>query len=116
MPQLDNPRHERFAQIIAEGKTKQYEAYLAIYNDADKNSAYAASSKLIADSDISARISEIQRKLQQKLELLSLYKKRALLSQFATADLSKDSSELLPIAQSAKKNNPLFIAVRICGL
>lgn len=99
---LDNPRHERFAQIIASGTTKQHEAYKAVYTDCAQSTADVNASKLLADSDISARVIEIQQQLLQRVELLTLTKKRSLLSQFAQADLSKDSSELLPIAQSAK--------------
>ncbi len=102
MPTLDNPRHERFAQLIAEGKVRQFEAYKAVYLDVTDSTAYVNASKLLADTDISARVSDIQRQMLEKLELLTLAKKRSLLAQFATADLSKPPEELLKLANGVK--------------
>ena len=55
MPTLRNPRHERFAQELATGKTADAAYVLAGYKENRSNAA-----RLGADRDIQARVAEIQ--------------------------------------------------------
>ena len=55
MPLLRNPRHERFAQELATGKTADAAYVLAGYKENRSNAA-----RLGADRDIQARLAEIQ--------------------------------------------------------
>src|SRR5690242_14103478 len=55
MPMLRNPRHERFAQELATGKTADAAYVLAGYKENRSNAA-----RLFADRDIQARLAEIQ--------------------------------------------------------
>lgn len=55
MPALENPRHERFAQELAKGKT-QAEAYqIAGYAPSEPNA-----SRLTSNEKVQARVAEIQ--------------------------------------------------------
>jgi phage terminase small subunit len=54
MPVLDNPRHERFAQALAEGKTAD-EAYADAGYEANRGNA----ARLKANESISARVTEL---------------------------------------------------------
>jgi hypothetical protein len=55
MPTLRNPRHEKFAQELATGKTADAAYVLAGYKENRSNAA-----RLGADRDIQARVAEIQ--------------------------------------------------------
>ena len=55
MPSLQNPRHEKFAQELATGKTVDAAYVLAGYKENRSNAA-----RLGADRDIQARVAEIQ--------------------------------------------------------
>ena len=55
MPTLRNPRHERFAEELATGKTADAAYVLAGYKENRSNAA-----RLGADRDIQARLAEIQ--------------------------------------------------------
>ena len=55
MPTLQNPRHERFAQELAAGKTADAAYVLAGYKENRSNAA-----TLGADRDIQVRVAEIQ--------------------------------------------------------
>lgn len=55
MPALDNPRHERFAQSLADGKTAT-DAYLDVSGKKDRQYA----SELRHRPDISKRVAELQ--------------------------------------------------------
>lgn len=84
MPQLDNPRHERFCQLVAAGQTRQNEAYKAVYGpDITPDTAHNNASRLLADTDIKARVSEIQGQFLEKAAVLSLARKRQLLHDMA---------------------------------
>ena len=69
MPVLDNPRHERFAQEVAQG-TSQREAYKrAGYESKSAAAADAAASRLIRDGKVLMRIKEIQTVGARKAEV-----------------------------------------------
>src|ERR1700679_965643 len=57
MPQLDNPRHEAFAQAVANGMSGAA-AYRKVYGD-DKKNPRGSASNLKKETDISKRIKEI---------------------------------------------------------
>ena len=73
MPVLDNPRHERFAQVLAYGLAQsprwtQAKAYVeAGYNPSDRNVADAAASRLLRKvRPILGRVHEIQQAALRK--------------------------------------------------
>lgn len=77
MAQLDNPRHEKFAQGLAKGMTGS-KAYRHAYGDQVKAPRQQAHD-LLKDTDISRRVKELQGKaasgdvmtLQQEMEYLT---------------------------------------------
>lgn len=64
MPPLDNPRHERFAQALAKGKT-QGEAYVEAGYKANEGNA----STLKGNQKIMARLAELQERAAAKTEI-----------------------------------------------
>ena len=60
MPVLANARHERFAQFVASGMPG-YKAYMeAGYNAKNEEVARKAAFRVLANADVSTRISELQ--------------------------------------------------------
>lgn len=57
MAELENPRHELFAQKVASGLTRTA-AYVAVF-DCDEDSARANAARLMTIDSISARIAEL---------------------------------------------------------
>lgn len=78
MPQLDNPRHEAFAQAVASGM-KGAAAYRKVYGEHQRNARSSASALLKDNPDVSQRVSEISLQaakgtvltLQQEMEWLT---------------------------------------------
>lgn len=78
MPQLDNPRHEAFAQAVACGQ-KGAEAYRKVYGEHQRNARSSASALLKDNPDISQRVLEISQRaatgavmtLQEEMEYLT---------------------------------------------
>jgi hypothetical protein len=67
-PKAHNPRHERFAQLLAQGKSA-VEAYrLAGYRAGDK-SAETAGPRLFRNVHIQTRVAELQQKAASKTEI-----------------------------------------------
>jgi hypothetical protein len=67
-PKAHNPRHERFAQLLAQGKSA-VEAYrLAGYRAGDK-SAETAGPRLFRNVHIQARVADLQQKAASKTEI-----------------------------------------------
>lgn len=64
MPALENPKHERFAQELAKGKT-QAEAYQnAGYTPSEPNA-----SRLTSNDKVAARVAEIQERAAVRAEI-----------------------------------------------
>lgn len=82
MPALDNPKHERFAQLLAKGKT-QTEAYVEAGYKADDGNA----ARLTGNDKVQARVAEIQERAATRVEV-------------SVASLT---ANLLRIAQKAEK-------------
>lgn len=61
MPVLDNPRHERFAQELAKGKTAD-EAYVLAGYEANRGNA----TRMNANESISGRIAELQNRAAER--------------------------------------------------
>jgi phage terminase small subunit len=59
MPLLSNPRHERFAQELARGRSST-EAYKEAGYDCEGSSAWSAASRLSRNVQVSARVRELQ--------------------------------------------------------
>lgn len=68
VPVLDNPRHEKFAQELAKGKSAG-EAYRLAGYDADDKSAETAGPRLFKNVQVKARVAELQAKAAVKAEL-----------------------------------------------
>lgn len=64
MPILDNPRHERFAQEVAQGRSAT-EAYAAAGYTPNQPSA----SRLLSNVMVQARVAELQGKVSRKVEV-----------------------------------------------
>lgn len=64
MPALENPKHERFAQELAKGKTAD-EAYQNAGYKADRSNA----AKLTANNHIQARVAEIVERASVRVEI-----------------------------------------------
>jgi phage terminase small subunit len=64
MPALDNPKHERFAQELAKGKTAD-EAYEIAGYKPDRGNA----SRLTANDNIKARVDEILERAATRVEI-----------------------------------------------
>lgn len=64
MPALDNPRHERFAQELAKGKSAS-EAYVA----AGYGESRSAASRLSTNVNVQARLAELQERSAKKTEV-----------------------------------------------
>lgn len=64
MPALANPRHERFAQELAKGKSAT-EAYA----EAGYEESRSAASRLSSNVNVQARVAEIQERAAAKTEL-----------------------------------------------
>ena len=59
MPSLKNPKHERYARLLAQGLT-QVEAFSKIYPDQKKESVNTNACKLANQFDVKARYAEIK--------------------------------------------------------
>ena len=64
MPALDNPRHERFAQALASGKSAS-EAYVVAGYKGHRQNA----SRMMADDDIASRVRELTERAAEKAVL-----------------------------------------------
>ena len=64
MPQLQNARHERFAQELAKGKSAD-EAYQAAGYSENRGNA----SRLKANENVAARVAELQERAAVKVDL-----------------------------------------------
>lgn len=64
MPPLDNPKHERFAQELAKGKTAD-EAYAEAGYSPDRGNAC----RLTANDNVAARVAEIQERAAIRAEI-----------------------------------------------
>jgi phage terminase small subunit len=64
MPRIDNPKHELFAQELAKGKS-QAEAYELAGYKGDRTAA----SRLSTNSNVQARVAEIQQRSAVKAEM-----------------------------------------------
>ena len=67
MPELENERWERFAQLCAIGDKHAYECYIeAGFNTGDKKQAASHASKLKKKPEVAARISELEESIREK--------------------------------------------------
>lgn len=64
MPALANPRHERFAQELAKGKTAD-----EAYQEAGYSENRGNATRLKANESVTARVAEIQGKAAQRVEI-----------------------------------------------
>jgi phage terminase small subunit len=99
MPVLNNLRWEKFVGNLLQGMN-QTDSYCAAFKVKPSDSARVNGSKLAKHSAILARLAELHAPTHDAV--LTLAAKRKLLAQMARADLSKPSSELLPLAQGVK--------------
>jgi hypothetical protein len=95
MPALENPRHERFAQELAKGKTAT-EAYVeAGFKPNDGNAA-----RLKGNDRIAARVAEIQERAAVRVEITVAGITEKLIAIAAKAEV-KDEAAMLAVARAS---------------
>jgi hypothetical protein len=95
MPALENPRHERFAQELAKGKTAT-EAYVeAGFRPNDGNAA-----RLKGNDRIAARVAEIQERAAVRVEITVAGITEKLIAIAAKAEV-KDEAAMLAVARAS---------------
>lgn len=105
MPALTNPRHERFAQGLAKGKT-QAEAYAeAGYKPSEPNA-----SRLTSNEKVQARLAELQERAAVRTEITVAGITDRLLKIAAKGEKSSDA----PMLQAARAS--LMDAAKLNGL
>jgi phage terminase small subunit len=98
MPALDNPKHERFAQELAKGKT-QAEAYAeAGYKPSEQNA-----SRLTRNDKVQTRVAEIQSRavIRTEITLASLMEEAAEI-QAAALKANQHSAAIAALTAKAK--------------
>ena len=98
MSLLSNPRHERFAQLVATGQSAA-EAYRAVYGAKGK-AAENSGSRLLGNVGVSARIAELQQKAAEKA-VLTLVEKREFLRRVVMTAI-RDVDERSNLCQSVE--------------
>lgn len=105
MPALTNPRHERFAQGLAKGKT-QAEAYAdAGYKPSEPNA-----SRLTSNEKVQARLAELQERAAVRTEITVAGITERLLKIATKGEESNDA----PMLQAARAS--LMDAAKLNGL
>ena len=105
MPALENPKHERFAQELAKGRT-QAEAYAtAGYAPSEPNA-----SRLTSNDKVAARVAEIQERAAVRAEITVAGITDRLLA-IAKKGEGKDEAPMLSVARAA-----LMDAAKLNGL
>lgn len=95
MSELNNARHEAFAQGIAEGK-KQKDAYTAAFPNAQRwkdQTIYNRASELAKREDVAERVQELQQQATSET-IISITRRKEILSQMAE---SREESTLARI-------------------
>lgn len=99
MPRLKNPRHERFATLVAGGMSAS-EAYRNLGCRVGKN-ANVHSARWMARDSIRARVNELQSKVESKT-LLTMQLKRETLALIATRPTERSADRIAAIMADAK--------------
>lgn len=95
MPVLDNPRHERFAQALAEGKTADEAYQLAGYSENRGNAA-----RLKANDSVASRVAEIQGRAARRTEITVAGITEKLIAIAEKAE-TKDEASMLAVARAS---------------
>jgi hypothetical protein len=86
MPTLRNPRHERFAQLLASGKTAKDAYALAGYKPSDSNGAWLAHKE-----QISSRVAEINNQaIAKEQKTAAVAAERAAITRQGLIDMARD--------------------------
>ena len=94
-----NQRHERFAQLAANGETGAA-AYRATYG-AEGASAEAGASRLLRNDKVSERIAELQRE-SATATTLNMRRRREILAEIAGNKSAKDADRINAVLADAK--------------
>lgn len=105
MPVLGNPKHERFAQLLAKGLTAD-EAYEQAGYKPDRGNA----SRLTANHNVQTRVAEIQERAAIRAEITVASITERLLAIAEKAE-SKDEAPMLSVARAS-----LMDAAKLNGL
>ena len=81
MPVLQNSKHERFAQLVAQGESYT-QAYKQVYDTASIKTAECKSSLLVRNVKVAERLMELKEQFAKK-SFLTFERKRALLLEMA---------------------------------
>lgn len=109
---LLNPRHEAFAQLVANGNSDT-QAYFEIYKTKSRNVARINASRLLTNASVRARIRFLQDQ-NAALNALSRAEKRFILAKIARGETPDNPSG----SQNTQKNQtpPPSIKDRICAI
>lgn len=98
MPVLSNAKHERVAQLAAQGIDGTH-AYMTVYGLTNEDSAAAAASRLLGTVKVASRVSELQEKTAERAVVTAqMILERAW--EVANSD-AKDRAQHLAIAAKA---------------
>jgi phage terminase small subunit len=105
MPTLTNPKHERFAQLLAKGETAD-EAYALAGYKPDRGNA----SRLTANDNVTKRVAEIQERaaIRTEITVASITERLLAIAEKAEA---KDEAPMLSVARAS-----LMDAAKLNGL
>lgn len=109
MPALDNPRHEKFCQGVAQGQTGR-DAYLAAGYDCTIEAADVGASRLLSTDKISGRVAEILSKAATKA-VISVASVADRLMRIADKGEAQGEPAGLNVARQS-----IVDAAKVCGL
>jgi|ERR1043166_8883926 hypothetical protein len=112
MPILTNPKHEKFAQLVATGKS-DVAAYQEVYGGSQINAKRNAH-RVKENEGVSARITELQKKAD-KSTLLTMQQRRELLREIADNRAAKNADRIAAILADAKLSGELMDRRELSG-
>jgi phage terminase small subunit len=86
MPALTNPKYERFAQLISEGKSGT-EAYIAAGHEVSRKTAGVNASRLLKNPEVKARVEEL---VAQRAEIEAKATEKAITTAVETLAVTKE--------------------------
>ncbi len=98
MPVLENSRHEKFAQGLAQGMSAA-EAYKAAGYEAKGNVAEAAASRLLRDVKVASRVEELKQRAAVSVQISREWVLEQLVDNLK---LAKDTGQLAPANRAAE--------------
>ena len=110
---LKNSKHEKFAQLVADGKTET-DAYSSIYNTKSRNVARVNASKLLTNASVRARVRELQEE-NAKINAMSRAEKRNILATLARDTKLTPKDRISAIQEDNKMTGDSEEKVNVAG-